>query len=100
MGFDSFFPSSRLATIGVNWVIDPDTTLSTSYSDLTTDNDNPNFDPEGNVSFRFLTANLQHRTKSGNRLGLLVAPGKYSDRVIRQMGYNSTVVLVTAEWRY
>lgn len=100
VGLDSFFPSSRVLTLGSNWAISPNTSLTTSYTELVTDNDNPIFDPLGNVYSRFVSASLNHRTKEGYELGFLIAPGKYADRVIRSLGYQATVVQLTAKWRF
>lgn len=100
VGLDSFFPSSRVSTLGANWVIDPSTTLTTSFTEIVTDNDNPIFAMQGNVYSRFLSANVTHRTPDGQELGLLIAPGRYADRVFRSLGYEATVVMLTAKWRF
>lgn len=100
VGLDSFFPSSRVWTIGANWAIDENTMLTTSFTDLVTDNDNPIFEAGGNVANRFWTAHVRHRDKMGREFGLMIAPGKYTDKVIRQLGYEATVVMVTAQWKF
>lgn len=100
VGLDSFFPSSRVLTLGANWTVDPSTVFTTSLTELVTNNDNPIFEKEGNVYSRFFTAHVTHTDKLGREFGLLLAPGKYSDRVIRQLGYTTSVVLVTARWKF
>lgn len=97
---DSFFPSSRVWTMGANWAINENTMLTTSFTDLVTDNDNPIFEPGGNVANRFWTAHLRHRDRMGREFGLMIAPGKYTDKVIRQLGYEARVVMVTAQWKF
>lgn len=100
IGLESFFPSSRVTTVGVNWVIDDNTSLSSTYSHLTTDNDNPIFERDGNIKSRFFTAHLRHTDAKGNEFGLLISPGKYEDKVIRQLGYETRVVMLTARIRF
>ncbi len=100
LSLDSFFPSSRVATLGINWAIDDRTTLTSSYTHLTTDNDNPLFERDGNVKSRFLTAHLRHTDARGNEFGLLFAPGKYEDRAIRQLGYEARVLMLTARLKF
>jgi hypothetical protein len=100
IGLQDFFPSSTVTTFGANWLISTETSLSASYTRLATDNDNPIFERDGNVLSRFFTAHLRHRTANGNEFGLLLAPGKYEDKVIRQLGYEARVVMVTARFRF
>jgi hypothetical protein len=100
LGLESYFPSNRVFTLGGNWVVSDDTWFTLSFTDMTTDNDNPVFDPLGNVSSRYFTAHVQHRTKQGNEFGLTISPGKFSDRVFPQLGYRTTVFMLTANWKY
>jgi hypothetical protein len=100
IGLQAFLPSSRVSTFGANWTIDDDTWLSGSFTEYFVDNDNPIFDRGGNVATRFLSINLTRRDKSGHEYGLMLAPGRYADRVIRQLGYEAAIAAVTVKLRF
>jgi hypothetical protein len=97
---ENFEPNSRLYVVGLNWAITPRAYLSLNYSDFKTFNDNPLLLRDGNVSGHFLTFNSHYRFPSGCELGLVVAPWSYSDGVVGQMDYHTTVIMVTGSGKF
>lgn len=98
--YRSFFPSGRVITTGLSWAVRPSTWVSASFTDFTTDNDNPLFLPDGNVTGRFFTINLKHRTASGNEYGLVFAPWSFDDSVTSQMNYTTCLLMLTAAVKF
>jgi hypothetical protein len=98
--YNSFFPSGRVFSLGLNWTTQPNTWWSAGYTDFTTDNDNPLLLRGGNVKGRFFTLSVKHRTKSGNEFGLTYAPWSYEDSVASQMDYTSNAIHLTAKVKF
>lgn len=97
---ENFAPSSRLITLGVNWVIDSRTYVALNYTEFTSSNDNPLLLRDGNARGQLFTLNARHQFPSGHEVGLVVAPWTYRDRVVGAMNYDATVVMVTGSARF
>lgn len=96
----NFVPNSRVGTVGLNWSINSKATLSLSYTNFVTDNDNPLLLRDANTEGRFFTANLNYQLPSGYELTLTIAPWSYRDRVDSLMDYDTHLVLLSLSGRY
>lgn len=97
---DNFMSDNRTISIGLYWVINNRTILSSGYTDFTTNNDNPLLLPDGNTQGRFLTFHLRYRLPNGSEWVLTVAPWRYRDRVWESMNYDSTVVMLSGATKF
>lgn len=96
----TFFPKSKTLSFGMNWAAREDTFLSATFTEFVTDNDNPLNLSDGNVHGRTFTASLRHRDPRGNEYTFTIAPWRYEDKLLKQMGYRTTFVQITAGIRY
>lgn len=96
----NFVPNSRVSTVGINWNIDSRATLSLSYTNFVTDNDNPLLLRDANTEGRFFTANLNYRLPSGHELTLTIAPWIYRDEVVSLMDYDTHLVMLSLSGRF
>ncbi|GBC96674.1 hypothetical protein HRbin16_02483 [bacterium HR16] len=97
---DNFVPNSRVSTVGFNWNINSRATISASYTNFVTDNDNPLLLRDGNTEGRFFTANLSYRLPSDYELTLTIAPWSYRDEVVSLMDYDTHLVLLSLSGRF
>jgi hypothetical protein len=97
---DSFAPDSSIAVIGLNWALSPRAFLSVSYTDFSTDNDNPLLLREGNTHGKFWMLNGRYQFPNGTELGLVVAPWAFRDQVVGAQDYDATVVMLTAGLKF
>lgn len=97
---DNFVPNSRVSTIGFNWNINSRATISASYTNFVTDNDNPLLLRDGNTEGRFFTANISYRLPSDYELTLTIAPWSYRDEVVSLMDYDTHLVLLSLSGRF
>lgn len=97
---ENFVPNSRVSTVGLNWNIDSRATLSLSYTNFVTDNDNPLLLRDANTEGRFFTANLTYQLPSGYEITLTVAPWSYRDEVVSLMDYDTHLVMLSLSGRF
>ncbi len=96
----NFVPNSRVSTVGLNWSINSRATLSASFTNFVTDNDNPLLLRDGNTEGRFFTANISYRLPSDYELTLTIAPWSYRDEVVSLMDYDTHLVLLSLSGRF
>jgi hypothetical protein len=97
---DNFVPNSRVSTVGFNWNLNSRATISASYTNFVTDNDNPLLLRDGNTEGRFFTANFSYRLPSDYELTLTIAPWSYRDAVVSLMDYDTHLVLLSLSGRF
>jgi hypothetical protein len=95
-----FVPNSRVSTVGFNWNINSRATISASYTNFVTDNDNPLLLRDGNTEGRFFTANLSYSLPQDYQLTLTIAPWSYRDQVDRLMDYDTHLVMLSLSGRF
>lgn len=97
---DLFEPNGHITVVGANWVVDARTYLSVQYTEYGTANQNPLRLRDGNTSARLMTVDARHRFPSGHEIGFVIAPWSYSDRIVPQMDYHTTVIMLTGSARF
>jgi hypothetical protein len=97
---ENYIPNSRVTVLGVSWALTDQVFLLASYTDFTTDNDNPLREKDGNYAGRFLTMNLRYRFPAGHELRLTVAPWLYRDRIVDSMSYTATVLMLSGSAKF
>jgi hypothetical protein len=97
---DAFFPSSLAWTAGLNWNLPGGSTLGAAYTRFWTRNENPLLLRDGNVRASQFTATYSRQISADRAFHLVVAPWSYRDRQETQMGYRSTVVMVSYSTKF
>ncbi len=97
---ENYIPNSRVTVLGVSWSLTDQVFLLASYTDYTTDHDNPLREKDSNYAGRFLTMNLRYRFPAGHELNLMVAPWLYRDRIVDNMSYTATVLMLSGSARF
>jgi hypothetical protein len=97
---ENYIPSSRVTVLGISWALTDQVFLLASYTDFTTDNDNPLREKDGNFTGRYLTMNLRYRFPAGHELNLTIAPWLYRDSVVDSMSYTATLLMLSGSARF
>lgn len=90
---DSFSPNSLALNLGLQWLIDSNTSFFLTYAEYRSKNDNFLELPDGNTNGRYLTIGARHRMANGNSVGVAISPIRYRDGAASQLNYTNTLFM-------